>query len=241
MAEDGSFTYTPKKNKVGVDSFIYTATDPAGKVSREATVTVTILKPADARQYADTVGQDCRFTAEWMRNTGLFAGESVGNQLCFRPNETVSRGDFIAMVVQTLGIPTEDTASSAVPADTPLWLRSYLAAAIRSGLVANLPATDTGSFEADRPITGGEVAVILQNALDLTVSVQALEAVETAAEEKTEIPTWASTALTVMADNGIPLELEQTMNRGEVAELMYQVSQMKDTAPGMAVIRMNRN
>ena len=86
------------------------------------------------------------------------------------------------------------------------------------------------------------IRVILQNALDLTVSVQALEAVETAAtEEKTEIPTWASTALTVMADNGIDLELEQTMNRGEVAELMYQVSQMKDTAPGMAVIRMNRN
>ena len=242
LDENGNFLYTPKKNKVGVDSFTYTATDPAGNVSREATVTIQILKPLDNRQYTDTAGKSCRFAAEWMRNTGLFAGESVGNQLCFRPNETVSRGDFIAMVVQTLGIPTEDTASSAVPADTPLWLRSYLAAAIRSGLVANLPATDTGSFEADRPITGGEVAVILQNALDLTVSVQALEAVETAAtEEKTEIPTWASTALTVMADNGIDLELEQTMNRGEVAELMYQVSQMKDTAPGMAVIRMNRN
>ena len=27
----GGFTYTPKKNKVGVDSFTYTATDPAGK------------------------------------------------------------------------------------------------------------------------------------------------------------------------------------------------------------------
>ena len=42
---DGSFTYTPKKNKVGIDSFTYTATDPAGNVSREATVTVQILKP----------------------------------------------------------------------------------------------------------------------------------------------------------------------------------------------------
>jgi len=241
LDENGSFLYTPKKNKVGVDSFTYTATDPAGNVSREATVTIQILKPLDNRQYADTAGDSCRFAAEWMRNTGLFAGESVGNQLCFRPKDTVSRGDFIAMVVQTLGIPTEDAAKGAVPADTPMWLRPYLAAAIRSGLIANLPVSETGSFEAERPITGGEVAVILQNALDLTVSVQALEAAETAAEEKKEIPTWASAALTVMADNGIPLELEQTMNRGEVAELMYQVSQMKDSAPGMAVIRMNRN
>ena len=50
LGDDGSFTYTPKHNKVGVDSFTYTATDPAGKVSREATVTITILKPSDASE-----------------------------------------------------------------------------------------------------------------------------------------------------------------------------------------------
>ena len=65
---DGSFIYTPKKNKVGVDSFTYTATDASGKVSREATVTIQILKPTDARQYTDTVGLDCRFEAEWLKN-----------------------------------------------------------------------------------------------------------------------------------------------------------------------------
>ena len=83
------------------------------------------------------------------------------------------------------------------------------------------------------------MAVILQNALELTVSAQALE---TAQEDlKEETPAWAATALTVMAYNGIDLELEQTMVRGEIAQLLYQVSQMKDTAPGMAVIRMNLN
>ena len=48
LREDGSFTYTPKKNKVGVDSFTFTAADPGGNVSREATVTVQILKPTDS-------------------------------------------------------------------------------------------------------------------------------------------------------------------------------------------------
>jgi len=83
VGEDGSFTYTPKKNKVGVDSFVYTAADPAGKVSREATATITILKPSDARQYQDTIGKDCRFAAEWMRNTGIFVGENLAEQSCF--------------------------------------------------------------------------------------------------------------------------------------------------------------
>ena len=238
---DGTFEYTPKKNKVGVDSFTYTATDPAGNVSREATVTIQILKPTDAKQYSDTVGQDCRFAAEWMRNTGLFAGESVGSEVCFQPEKAVSRGQFLAMVVEALNIPTKDVSYSAVPADTPNWLRPYLAAAIRSGLTAGLPATDTGSFEAEQPITGAEAAVMLQNVLDLTVTQQTLEAVESAAAElKEEVPTWASTSLTAMEDNGITLVADEILNRGQVAQLMYQITQMADTAPGMAVIRMQQ-
>ena len=61
IREDGSFLYTPRKNKVGTDSFTYTATDPAGNVSREATVIVNVLKPSDAQQYTDTAGSSCRF------------------------------------------------------------------------------------------------------------------------------------------------------------------------------------
>lgn len=237
----GSFTYTPRKNKVGVDSFTYTAVDPAGNVSREATVTVQILKPTDSKQYTDTIGQACRFAAEWMRNTGLFVGERVGSELCFRPEKTVTRGEFLAMLVEALDIPTQEAVLSAVPADTPGWLRPYLAAAIRSGLVADLPATDTGSFEADRPVTGAEVAVMLQGALDLTVSRQVLEEAEAAAaESKTEVPAWASTSLTAMADNGILLVADDTLDRGQVAELLYQVSQLADNAPGMQIIRMQQ-
>ena len=237
----GNFTYTPNKNKVGVDSFTYTAVDPAGNVSREATVTVQILKPSDSKQYTDTVGQPCRFAAEWMRNTGLFVGERVGDDLCFRPEKTVSRGEFLAMLVEALDIPSYEAALSAVPADTPSWLRPYLAAAIRSGLVADLPATDTGSFEADRPITGAEIAVMLQNALDLTVSQQVLaEAEAAAAETKTEVPAWASTSLTAMANRGISLVADANMNRGDVAQLLYQVTQLAETAPGMQVIRMQQ-
>lgn len=76
LRPDGSFTYTPKKNKVGIDSFTFTASDASGKTSREATVTITILKPADATQYTDTVGRDCRFSAEWMKNTGISPGKT---------------------------------------------------------------------------------------------------------------------------------------------------------------------
>lgn len=237
---DGTFLYTPKKNKVGIDSFTYTATDPAGNVSREATVTVQILKPTDATQYTDTLGLDCRFEAEWLRNTGLFTGESVAGKNCFYPEKTVSRGEFLSMLVQVLSIPAEDSVYTALPQDTPDWLKPYLAAAIRSGLTAELPETESGSFDAYAPITGAEAAVMIQNALDLSISQETLQAVTTAKDGETSagnVPVWASVAVTAMADHGITLEPGAPLTRDAMSKMLYRVSQLALDAPGMAVIR----
>lgn len=233
---DGSFTYTPKKNKVGVDSFTYTATDPAGNVSREATVTVQIIKPSDARQYTDTMGLDCQFEAEWMRNTGLFVGESVNGQSCFQPEKSVSRGEFLAMMVELLDIPVEETAMTDFPQQTPDWLKPYLAAAMRAGLTDRLP--DAESFGADMPISGAEAAVMLQNALDLSVTQQVLETAGT--ENAEDVPAWAAASLTVMQDNGICLTGVETLTRADAARVLYQASQLALEAPGMSVIRMQQ-
>lgn len=222
---DGTFVYTPKKNKVGVDSFVYTATDPAGNVSREATVTIRILKPTDATQYTDTVGSSCRFAAEWMKNTGLFVGEQVGGEYCFNENRTVSRGEFLTMAIKTLGIPVDGNAEyTGYTNDVPGWLKPYLAAALRSGLTAGLPASET--FNAEEAITGGEVAVMLQNAMDLAVT--------TAAAGKDDaIPQWAENAVMAMQENGIEVYIGENLTRGQVAVLLYRVSQMASEAPGL--------
>lgn len=233
LGQDGSFTYTPKKNKVGIDSFTYTATDPAGNVSRVATVTVQILKPTDSKQYTDTVGYDCRFEAEWLRNSGLFAGEEIGGNACFYPDKTISREEFLAMVVKLLDIPLEDAESAQLPADTPQWLKPYLAAAQRSGLMENWQE-DAAMNDA---ITGAEVAVMLQNALDLTISSEVLEQVSAVQED---VPSWAAASLTVLAENGVALEAGAPMTRADVAEALYQVNLLAPDAPGMAVFRIQQ-
>ena len=223
LKEDGSFTYTPKKNKVGVDSFTFTAADPAGKVSREATVTINILKPSDAIQYTDTIGKECRFAAEWMRNTGIFAGEQLAGSPCFHPDRAVTRGEFVTMLVKALDIPAEEEASFTGYSDEiPLWLQPYLAAAVRSGLTAGLPEQEV--FGADTPITGAEAAVMLQNALDLRVAMQ--EDTQTAAESTS--PVWAQTAVNTLSDNGFALDAETILTRGETAQILYQAVQMNN-------------
>ena len=224
LGSDGSFTYTPKKNKVGTDSFVYTATDPAGNVSRQATVTVQILKPSDKPTYADTMGDDCRFAAEWMKHTGIFTGENISGQLRFRPEQAVSRGEFVAMLVQSLQIPVDENAThTGFTDDTPTWLKPYLAAALRSGLTAGWPGGSV--FGASKPITGKEAALLLQNALALPVST-----LSSAPADRADL------AVTVLAENGIVLSAEESMNRGQVAQTLYQISKMSATAPGMQVL-----
>ena len=230
IAPDGSFTYTPKKNKVGVDSFVYTATDETGHVSREAKVTVTILKPTDSTQYTDTVGKSCRFAAEWMKNTGIFVGEKVGGNACFGPEEGVTRGEFVTMLVKTLDMEVDGQWTDTHYTDEVApWLRPYLAAAVRSGLTAGLP--DQEAFGAEEPITGAEAAVMLQNALDLGLE-------DVAAGETQLYPQWAEEALRTLNGNGFALEGEGEMTRSDVAEVLYKASLLLDDAPGMKVLRM---
>ena len=234
LRDDGSFTYTPKKNKVGVDSFTYTATDPAGKVSREATVTIQILKPTDDARYTDTA----QFEAEWLRNTGLFQGEKVGDALCFHPEKTVSRGEFLAVLMNLLDAPLSDDAET-LNDSAPEWLQPYLTAAMRSGFLEGFPTEDLNA-----PIGRNEAAVILQNVLDLPVEATLCEECGQKAplckggchaDSVTGGLLPADEALAVMNQNGLLLDVGETLTRAEMAELLYEVSRLAPTAPGLMV------
>lgn len=216
IGEDGTCTYTPKKNKVGTDSFTYTATDPAGKVSREATVTVEIMKPTDAQPYTDTVGKDCRFAAEWMKNTGLFVGEQVGGTPCFQPDKTVNRGEFMTMLLKTLDIqPENDAVYTGFTDETPDWLKPYLAAALRNGITENWPHKET--FGASEPIIGAEAALLVANALDLSIPTLSGK------ENPGELPVWTENAVTAMTQQGINLIPDAPLTRSQCAQILYQI------------------
>ena len=220
LRSDGSFLYTPRKNKVGIDSFVFTATDAAGKVSREATVTITIVKPTDATQYTDTLGRECRFSAEWMKNTGIFVGEKLDGNPCFHPDRVVNRGEFLAMLVKTLEIPGEQTAALD-KLNAPDWLRPYLAAAVRSGLVTQL---EENPDYLDQPISGAEAAAMIQNALELP-----------AAAAATQAQAFPNAAARILADYGIELQ-DVPMTREMVAQALYRTAQLRREAPGMVAI-----
>ena len=213
ISPDGSFTYTPKKNKVGIDSFTYRAMDPQGSESRLATVTVTILKPTEVPQYQDTMSVSQRFCAEWMKNTGIFTGETLDGTPCFQPEKPVSRGEFLTMLLKTMDIPPESRLEAEGFENIPFWLKPYLAAALRSGLTADIP--DFRDMSA--PISGGEAGVLVRNALSLDVSAFAGQ----------QEDSWHVPALAALSRQGISLEADLPLTRGQAGELLYAAHQIR--------------
>lgn len=217
LRDDGSFLYTPKKNKVGTDSFTFTAADPAGNVSREATVTIEILKPSDDAQYTDTAASGCRFEAEWLRSAGIFTGETVNGQLCFAPEKSVTRGQFLAMLMQVLELPVDRSVQETGFLDeSPEWLRPYLAAALRSGIISGYPANGGVEFRADQAVTADEAAVMVRNAMDFAIPAAALDG-ETA--DPISLPAGAD-----------------PLTRANAAQTLYRLSKLREETTIFSVL-----
>ncbi len=226
LEEDGSFLYTPKENKVGKDSFTYTATDSSGNVSNEATVSIEILKPMDKATYADMQDDPNQFEALWLRSTGLYQGAEISGQLCFQPEDSVSRGEYLVMVMDLAGVEAEQgdlACSFADWEETPDYLTSYLCSALRHGIIRGTPSEAGLCFCPDAPITQAQAAVIAQNILKLdSEASQAVFALDDA------VPTWAAGSLDCLAQAGIPLQsaVTEPMTRRSTACMLYELSKL---------------
>ena len=218
LNSDGTYVYTPDKNKVGEDSFSFTVTDDAGNVSQPAVVKIRILKPSDCMTFSDMDGSPDRFEAMWLCGSGMTSGRTVAGQPCFCPNEPVSRSDFLIMAMGLAGIAPEEelSVSGFLDAETmPVWKQSYLAAAMRRGLIRGEVTEEGLCFRPDDAITPTEAAVLLQALLRLPVP---------AAATASDIPAWASGAVSALQEAGISLESSSpTLTRLQAARLFYKL------------------
>lgn len=231
LYEDGTFTYTPAKNKVGTDKFSYTATDNAGNTSEPATVSIKIKKPSDKTEYADMTADSAAFEAMWLKENKIFKGEMIDDHLCFSPDTAVTRGDFLVMVMKLVdakAIQTQASTGFLDESETPVWLRPYLVAALSNGMITGDADKNGVSFRPTAIMTKAEAAVMLQNILDLPMSDAETVFAETMSEE---IPEWAAVSAAALSQAGFPLELSngtEELTRRDCANLFYHVKQLID-------------
>ena len=234
IAPDGSFTYTPAQDKVGKDVFTYTATDSAGNVSNVANVTVKIVKPTDKAMYQDLAGDTLAYTAMWLKDRGVYTGKRIAGNLCFEPEGTLTRGEFLVMAMKLLGAEPESarlTSGFADESKTPAWMRPYIVSAFKSGMVSGVTSPDGMVFRPSSNLTRAEAAVMLQNILDLPQSQEAAVFSEDCA-----VPVWAQASVSALESAGISIPVTtsaENLTRREAAELLYEcwtLCQNRETA-----------
>ena len=233
LREDGSFVYTPEKNKVGRDRFGFVAIDEAGDRSAEAVVEIRILRPSDQTTYADLTGDPNQFEAMWLREAGLFSGETVAGNLCFGPEKDVTRGEFLAMTMRLVGAKasSKPLATGFIDeSDTPAWMQPYIATALQRGMISG-GASDGGMvFRPDAAVTKAEAAVFLQNALRLPSDAEA------GAFDMSTAPVWAQSSLNALACAGIELEPangSDAISRRDAAKLLRKVAEVLESSASL--------
>jgi len=231
LQADGSYTYTPYENKVGKDSFTYTVTDEAGNVSDPAKVTIEIRKPTDKATYADMCGDSHAYAAMWMKDRGLYTGRTVADHLCFGPDESITRGEFLVMAMKLVEAAPDDaavTSGFADEADAPVWMQSYISAALSNGMISGTAEADGVMFRPADPLTASEAAVMLQNILQLPVP-----QVSPVFADETPHPVWAQPAAAALGQAGIYVTAdpeEGAVTRREAADLLLQTERYLNRA-----------
>ena len=219
IGEDGQFVYTPYENKTGKDSFTYIAMDTVGNASDPATVKVKIEKPDTKVTYADLDGHPAHRDAIRLAEEGVFVGECVGEQYFFQPDALVTRGEFLAMSMDTAEVETlagVTRTGFADDEDIPTWAKPYVSAALMGGLIQG-SRDEAGQvvFQANDSITRAEAAVMLDRMLGVTD-------VDAGAFGPAEAPVWAAQAAANLTTCGV-LEggsLGDSLTRAEAAGLL---------------------
>ena len=100
---------------------------------------------------------------------GVFTGAKIGDKWYFEPDRTVSRGEFLAMVLETAGAEVTDVTMTGFRDDDaiPTWAKSYAAAGVAEGILRGKPTENGAVFSCEEPISFSEAATVLNRVLDV--------------------------------------------------------------------------
>lgn len=219
LCDDGSFIYTPNKDKKGRDYFGYKALDAEGNRSQEATVIIRIEKQKKQVSYADMDGLAGEYYAAALSEAGIFTGENICGRYCFYPERNVTRGEFVSMCIRASGEPIVSNVMSTGLNDDgsiPDWMKSYVLASVMCG-----QEYENEVFDAEEGIGRTEALLLLNNALGINDVSYLLP--------ETALSSEASQACANLSAVGLICEgelKEETLTRIEAAELIVKALEL---------------
>lgn len=220
----GSYIYTPQASYVGSDRFTYVARDRYGNYSSSATVHLEVDLSGTSVVYEDMKDWKEYNSALALTDAGIMSGTQVGNSYYFYPEKSVSRVEFLVMAMNAVGItdvPKCNTTVFADDAQIPDAMKGYVSAAYQLGYVSGSEVDGKLCFSPNESLTRAQAAVILERLVDPDGA-----AVSATFADTSEIPTWASGAITSLHAAGIMsaedgyIAPSATLTRAQTAQML---------------------
>ena len=197
----GEYRYTPDATYTGTDTFTYVARDEYGNYSYPAKVEIKVDRRASEVNYTDMEDRPEYGAALTMTAKGIMAGTPSGDDVLFRPDEGVTRAQFVAMALKTVGVRRDTSLASTCfddDGEIPASLRGYVATAQRIGVVNGSFSGGKLLFRPNDIITKYEAASILA-----TLTGAKADGETAAFADADTVPAWARPGVLAMISGGI--------------------------------------
>jgi hypothetical protein len=220
LSEDGSFVYTPRDGKKGRDYFGFRAVNSDGVASQEATVIIRIEKQKNCMTYSDMDGNGSEYAALVLAENGVYTGSCLGGSYVFRPDETVTRAEFLAMCMNISGDKLlSDVAQTGFSDDIaiPAWAKPYVSTALMNGYISGYSEDGSAVFSPDKSVTRAEAAVMLSDIL----GIYNLSPVAT--DSESAVPAWCASQINGLISHAVISDtsnLSECLTRAECAEML---------------------
>lgn len=224
-------SYSPGA-KAGKDKFSYTAVDADGNTAQAAQITIEVQKNRAKITYSDMVGNPAHYAAIYLAEKGIMTGESIGGCSFFRPTQTVTRSEFIAMAASIAKLPIEPTEQTDFADDAGLssWAKPFVSTAAASGLVNGYQTTGgLNEIRGQNPITLAEASVVVNNLLS-----ESMDGLQFTLADTHSDMDWARSAISSLDRLDIlsPLTTMQSddspITRQDACEMLYRAMRLME-------------
>ena len=239
----GYFRYVPASGYTGKDSFEYSAVDCYGNRGKSSKINITVSKSVLDEEIDDMKEHWASNSVQKTVSVGLMNAKVDGDtgEYNFYPDETVTRGDFLAISLITAGYEPEikfvNKTGFDDDGDIPVNIKSYAEYARSKGIVTGYNEDGKTVFKSGEPITRAECAVIVDRILNLPEN----DDVQLGFSDFSECPEWARSAFSnlvsaeIMNGTGYGELLPgNALTRAESAEILCNIADFSADAFSVA-------
>jgi len=200
--ETGDYIYTPFEDATGTDVFSYRVRDEYGNYSETCVVKMKIEKLRTSLVFNDLENERCLNAAIVLyENEIMTYTPNANGSFDFRPNEEITREEFIVLVMKAMGAkeaPTMQSTRFADDKDISPEYKGYLESAFSLGIIKGKNESDGVHINPKEKITVAEAAKIINKIIGAK-----LQASMTVFADADQIPKDAVNDVTSLTELGI--------------------------------------